>query len=60
MIISNCTNQEKYEINEILNQNDEQMNHNQTQTLSVDTWGSLLGVHNALAAPTRTLAAEAL
>jgi hypothetical protein len=32
MIISNCTNQEKYEINEILNQNDEQMNHNQTQT----------------------------
>ncbi len=31
MIISNCTNQEKYEINEILNQNDEQMNGNQTQ-----------------------------
>jgi len=31
MIISNCTNQEKYEINETLNQNDEQMNHNQTQ-----------------------------
>jgi len=31
MIISNCTNQEKYEINEIMNQNDEQMNGNQTQ-----------------------------
>lgn len=31
MTISNCTNQEIYEIKEILNQNDEQMNHNQTQ-----------------------------
>jgi hypothetical protein len=31
MIISNCTNQEKYEIDEILNQNDEQTNRNQTQ-----------------------------
>jgi hypothetical protein len=47
MIISNCTNQEKYEINEILNENDEQMNHNQNTNSNDSQWPEHESNHNS-------------